>query len=186
MKSIDYVLLIVGFFVISCAFAASTTVYEKTTPEGVPEFSDQPSRGAVPEKVETPNLMKPVETEMPVEVPASRTPGRQSKEAQLTVSVTKPVAQQSVWSGNGDIDVSYRTSALPAGFHYQIVLDSQLQETTTQENTVLHNVFRGQHRLQVKVVNPTGTAVSQSKIIIFYVHRPIDKHPATRFHPNAK
>jgi len=182
MKLTDYSVFVVMVFATAGALAESTTVFEDVSPEGVPEFSDQASPGAIPEQIETPNPMKPVEVVTPPVLSTDST----LEVSQITISVNKPVAQQTIWSSSGDIEVSFSASASLPGAQYQVLLDSLALETTTQENTVLHNIPRGKHRLQVNVINTAGEVIGQSQVVIFYVHRPIDRNPATRFQPSAK
>lgn len=152
MKLTVYSVLVAMVFATADALAGSTTVFENVSPEGVPEFSDRASPGAISEQIGTPNLMKPVEVVTPPKVPPDST----TEVSHVSISVKKPVAQQNIWSGSGDIEVKFSANVTPLSTQYQVLLDSQMLETTTQETTVLHNIPRGEHRLQVKAINSAG------------------------------
>ena len=103
MKLTSLLILIIGISLPVATIADSAIVYEKVEPDGVTDFSDKSSPGAVVELVRDPNLIKPVTMDSPetaVNIP-------QEKPRHITVNILKPVPQKSFWSGNGDIEVSF-------------------------------------------------------------------------------
>lgn len=151
------------------ALGESTTVFENISPDGVPTFSDQATPGAVPEQIEKPNLMQPIDADMSPTV----SPATHIGETKITINITSPTPQQSIWSGNGDIKLYFNSDSTPPDTTYQVLLDSQLQGSTSNDSLVLHNVSRGEHKLQIKAMDYSGKLLGQSPIVVFYVHRPI-------------
>lgn len=181
MRPITCTLLLGSLLPVTNTVADSSTVYETLSPDGVPQFSGQPGPGAVPEHIQTPNLMTPVQAESTV--PGNSGTNTSSPSGPVAIRISRPVSQQSIWSGSGDVKVSFSTSSSQAGIQYQILLDSQLVDTTDHSPLLLHNIYRGQHSLQVEAVDADGQILGTSPVIIFFMHRPIDHNPATRLSP---
>lgn len=165
----------------TCAMADSTTVYESVGPGGVPAFSGEMTPGARPERIESPNVITPAPIALPSDG-SGKPPAAPPVERHI--NVTSPTPRQSIWSGSGDISVNFSPAAMPQGSHYQVYLDGQKRSTTTETSLTLSQVYRGEHRLQIKAVDESGNLLGQSPVVVFYVHRPIDRNPATRFNPH--
>ena len=181
MRPITCTLLLGSLLPVTNTVADASTVYETLSPDGVPPFSGQPGPGAVPEQIQTPNLMTPVQAESTV--PGNSGTNTSSPSGPVAIRISRPVSQQSIWSGSGEVTIGFSTSSSQAGIRYQIFLDSQLADTTDQTSVKLPNIYRGEHSLQVEAVGADGQILGTSPVIIFFMHRPIDHNPTTRLSP---
>ncbi len=168
MRSQGTILFAVLLAAATAAQGESATVYERTAPDGVPEFTDHSVPGAKTEVIQAPNLMDPV-TPLP-QTQSSTPPDKAPRAPEITI--VSPTPQQSIWSGNGDISVAFSVRFATAGLRYQVFLDGQSQGTIADASLMLRNVFRGQHAVKVDAVDASGKVVASSPGVVFYVHRP--------------
>jgi hypothetical protein len=138
------------------------TVYESKDKTG-PVFSDKPSPGAKPLQLEAPNVVSP---------PAV-TPAR--------LVIASPSNQDSVHSNDGAFGISARLSPpLRPNDRVRVLIDGNLVPTVFRSTspritpadwqaTALGD--RGEHTLQLAVVDANGVPAIESPVVGFYLHR---------------
>jgi hypothetical protein len=159
----------------ACAMSPSAqTVYESKDKAG-PVFSDKPSPGAKPLQLETPNVVSP-----PTATPAPPQPAA-SAPAYRRLVISRPANQDSVHSNDGAFGISAQLSPpLRPDDRVRVLIDGNLVPTVFRSTspritpadwqaTALGD--RGEHTLQLAVVDANGVPKIESPIVSFYVHR---------------
>jgi hypothetical protein len=90
-----------------------------------------------------------------------------------SVEVTSPAEQETLWNIGTNLPVQVRFQpALQSGHRYDLLFDGQRRNlNTTNARVTLSDVFRGQHTLQVVVVDSAGTEVMRSPARVFFVQQ---------------
>lgn len=159
----------------ACALSPwAQTVYESKDSAG-PVFSDKPSPGAKPVQVETPNVVSPPAVTPPPPQQPSAAP------AYRRLVITRPANQDSVHSNDGAFGISAQLSPpLRPNDRIRVLIDGNLVPTVfrTTNPRITANDWqavalgdRGEHTLQLAVVDANGVPAIQSPVISFYVHR---------------
>jgi hypothetical protein len=159
----------------SCATAPwAQTVYESKDKAG-PVFSDKPSPGATPLQLEPPNVVSP-----PAARPAPAQPAA-SAPAYRRLVITQPANEDSVHSNDGAFGITAQLSPpLRPDDRVRVLIDGNLVPTVYRSTSPRITPAdwqaaalggRGQHTLQLAVVDAQGVPKIESPIVSFYVHR---------------
>jgi hypothetical protein len=159
----------------ACAMSPSAqTVYESKDKAG-PVFSDKPSPGAKPLQLEAPNVVSP-----PAATPAPPQPAA-SAPAYRRLVISRPANQDSVHSNDGAFGISAQLSPpLRPDDRVRVLIDGNLVPTVFRSTSPRITAAdwqatalggRGEHTLQLAVVDANGVPKIESPIISFYVHR---------------
>ena len=102
--------------------------------------------------------------------------------AYQAVEVVSPADQETLWNIGTVLPVQVRFQpALQAGHRYDLLLDGQRRNlNTTNPRAALPDVFRGQHTLQVVIVDSAGTEVARSPARTFFVQQTSVLNPNSR------
>jgi hypothetical protein len=150
------------------------TVYESKDKAG-PVFSDKPSPGAKPLQLEAPNVVSP-----PAVTPAPPQPAA-SAPAYRRLVIARPSNQDSVHSNDGAFGISAQLSPpLRPNDRVRVLIDGNLVPTVFRSTspritpadwqaTALGD--RGEHTLQLAVVDANGVPAIESPVVSFYLHR---------------
>lgn len=151
------------------------TVYESKDKAG-PVFSDKPSPGAQPVQLQPPNVINTPA----VAPPAPPLPGA-SAPAYRRLVITRPANQDSVHSNDGAMGIAAQLSPpLRPNDRIRVLVDGNLVPTvyrTTNPRITPADwqatAFggRGEHTLQLAVVDADGVPLIQSPVVNIYVHR---------------
>jgi hypothetical protein len=155
---------------------AGAQVYKHIDEKGNITFSDQAAPGATPVEINTPNTSRPPST---TAFPTSATTAESDDEAAANnidykVSITNPADETIIPRGPGNFSLSASVSpSLKSGHTVQLLMDgAPRQEPQTQGNWALTNVFRGEHKLAVAVIDKSGKTLATSEAVTVYVFRP--------------
>lgn len=159
----------------ACTMAPlAQTVYESKDKAG-PVFSDKPSPGAKPLQLEAPNVVSP-----PAATPAAPQPAAGAP-AYRRLVISSPANQDSVHSNDGAFGISAQLSPpLRPSDRVRVLIDGNLVSTVFRSTnpritpsdwqaTALGD--RGEHTLQLAVVDANGVPKIESPIVSFYLHR---------------
>jgi hypothetical protein len=164
----------------SCALGAQAEeVWRWVDENGVVHFSDRPHPGA--ERVE---LNRP-QTFTPPPLPARpETPSRTQSEpdaapAYTGVRVVSPAAGETLWNIAGELAAQVEVQpSLAPGHSLRVSLDGQRVETPPGATQfTISEVFRGEHRLSVSVVDENGRELASSEPVTFYVQQASLQNP---------
>jgi hypothetical protein len=142
-------------------------VFKSVDEKGKISFSDTPSAGAQAIKVEPPNTAVPVETTVKPVAPA---PTEADPYTQLSITSPKDGAM----IVNGLLPFTVTTQVTPPlidGHKLQLSLNGSVHSTSTSSFEI-PSIPRGQHQLEVAVLDSSGNVVKKSSPITIYARRP--------------
>ena len=156
-------LLVLGLNV--SAFAA---IYKWIDKDGKVHYSDTPRDGA--------QIVKPkpnTENSIRFSVPVVSEPEQQELATPLSsVQISSPIDQQTIRNNNGDFTVSAFVTPISTRLQYVLLLDGKAVSQPQKHGVFsLKNIDRGEHKLQVILVNGNKSPVIKSNEITVYVHR---------------
>jgi len=152
---------------------AGAQVYKHVDKDGNITFTDNPPPNSQAVDIQAPNTVAPP---TPKTYPPSKRPSARpdSADNKYTLSITSPADETIIARGPGNFSVSATISPnLNAGHMLQLYMDgSPLQAPQTGSSWSLTNVFRGEHSIEVAVVDKDGKSKARSAPIKVYVFRP--------------
>jgi len=159
--------------------ANNAKVYRNVNEDGVVEFSDQglSNINAKPIKIKPTNTFKSADkkpTPANISSDTEANPSFQQETKYTQVSISSPTAEQAIRSNDGFLTVTVVVEPglnVAAGDQIELYYDGKPQGK--QQNTVfnLSDVFRGQHRVQAKIIDKNGALLKISKPIQFYIQK---------------
>src|SRR5262245_64348731 len=99
--------------------------------------------------------------------------------AYQSVEVVSPADQETLWNIGTNLSVQVRFQpGLQPGHRYDLVYDGQRRNLNTATTRVtLPDVFRGEHTLQVVVIDAAGAEVMRSAARVFFVQQTSVQNP---------
>jgi hypothetical protein len=96
-----------------------------------------------------------------------------------SIEVVSPAEQETLWNIGTNLPVQVRFQpALQPGHRYDLLLDGQRRNVNTATPRVtLPDVFRGEHSLQIVVLDSAGAEVMRSPSRIFFVQQTSTLNP---------
>ena len=96
-----------------------------------------------------------------------------------SIEVASPAEQETLWNIGTNLPVQVRFQpALQPGHRYDLLFDGQRRNLNTANARVtLSDVFRGEHTLQVVVIDSAGTEVMRSPARVFFVQQTSTLNP---------
>ncbi|MFQ6372022.1 DUF4124 domain-containing protein [Shewanella sp. YIC-542] len=153
------------------SMAVQATVYKWVDKDGNVHYSDQPHTNAqqvqLGSNTDNQLSMAPVPS-----IPAATTTSTENK-PRYQVSIISPEHEQTIRDNAGDFTVSGTVQpSLASGHYLQLYIDG-VATTDAQHSTVfaLNNIDRGEHRLQLKVVQQNGKILASSSEITIFLHQ---------------
>ena len=100
-------------------------------------------------------------------------------EAYQAIEVVSPAEQETLWNIGTALPVQVRFQpALQTGHRYDLLLDGQRRNVNTSNARVtLPDVFRGEHSLQVVVIDSAGKELARSPARVFFVQQTSTLNP---------
>ncbi|MBC3767894.1 DUF4124 domain-containing protein [Neptunicella marina] len=144
------------------------TLYKVINKDGSVTYTDIPVEGAVPVDLSNTNSAVMPAMNTPKMKAPSLTPSK-IKPAYL-VNITRPTQQQTLRDNNGDLTVVAQVTPSRAAIA-QLFLDGELIKQQSELTFELTNIDRGEHHVQIKLVNNSGKVIALSETITFYLHR---------------
>jgi hypothetical protein len=95
------------------------------------------------------------------------------------VDIVSPAEQETLWNIGTNLPVQVRFQpGLQPGHRYDLLLDGQRRNVNTAAPRVtLPDVFRGQHSLQVVVIDAAGAEIMRSPARVFFVQQTSTLNP---------
>jgi len=150
---------------LTCSFANAQTIYQSTDKNGNPVFTDQPQPSAKPVEVKSTNTTPGV-------IPTTSRP--QSEGIKLSgYSAVQLVVPSSIPNGLAPttIGISIQPKLQPE-HHWELLLDGQLQAEGQAASTTIEQMARGDHQLQLQIIDQNGNTVGSSEPISVFVYWP--------------
>ncbi len=148
--------------------AGEKKIYVWHNSEGVLVFSDTPRPGAKEVKLNSNTISMPTaDTSILNEKPT------QPQELVYEIEIVSPKHEATIRDNAGSVHVSGRI--LPnftPGFQVQLLLDgAPYGDPKSSSVFVMRDVDRGEHSLELKLLDQLGEVVAISRPITFYMHR---------------
>jgi len=151
-------------------------VYKTVGPDGETIYSDKPSTGSEEISVPKGGTYKPVKPPSNFQPYQSAPKNPPSKPVANSISVASPQDKETIWSAPGELTVSVSlTKSLGSGQQLEYLIDGNSMYTGTDSSHTFQNIFRGEHTVSVRLLDPSGSSLS-SKPVTFYMRRPVAKH----------
>lgn len=165
----------------TCALGAhAEEVWRWVDENGVVHFSDRPRPGAERVELNRPQTFTPP----PLPAPQASAPSGQQSEpdaapAYTGVRVVSPAAGETLWNIAGELTAQVEVQpALAAGHSLRVSLDGRRVETPPGATQfTISEVYRGEHRLSVAVVDENGRELVSSEPVTFYVQQASLQNP---------
>ena len=161
------------FIVLLWTTASTAQVYRHVDENGNVSFTDQPPPNAEAVEIREPNTSAP-----PPAIPRysrpSRDRGDDDEAYGYEVSITSPTNETIIPNGPGNFGVSATVSpGLEGTDQLQLLLNgSPHGAPQTGTSWALTNIFRGEQKLSIAVINGDGEQLATSDTVIVYVYRP--------------
>lgn len=156
---------------LALAAPANAGIYSYIDADGNRVFTDRPT-GQAAEQIELkPSNAMPA---LPPAAPPTAAPGPAATAAiRYQLQIVSPAEDETIRSNAGDLLVSASGDPAPlAGHGYQLLLDGEpLSTAGPQTHFELHNVNRGTHRLQLRVIDANGRELARSPARTFHLIR---------------
>lgn len=166
--------LLVSISLASLLLANSTLangVYKTVDENGRITYSDTPT-GKKIDPVDLPQVnTQPAVTPQPYLPQPTQS---EQAPAQYRVSITSPANETQLLPGQRDLSVAAEVSPqLGEGYSAQLYMNGQPYGGAQPSSSfVISNIYRGEHRLSVAILNPSGRVIARSPTITVYVIRP--------------
>ncbi|MCC2617478.1 DUF4124 domain-containing protein [Aestuariibacter halophilus] len=152
-----------------CSVCVSAgTLYMIKEKDGTVRYTDMPVAGAVPVDLSGVNsavmpALAPTKT-----APATKTVQRPA--VQYDLSITAPADGATIRNNLGNFSVSGQVSPTGPGV-FQLLMDGNVVATNPIPQFSLESVDRGEHTLQLQLVDNTGKILASSPQHTVYLHR---------------
>lgn len=175
MKLLNYFVVAIGLLTIMSVGYADK-VYKSVDAKGNVVFSDTPQPDAV--EIE----LKPVQSYSPPTAPSQVQPTVKKPKNLLpkrveysAVNIVSPPDGGTVWDNSGNMTVAIGLQPeLGPGDKIRLLLDGKtVGESDSQNEFPIEGVDRGEHHLQVEIINSEGQIVKSSGTSTVYLHRTI-------------
>ncbi|GAA5132286.1 DUF4124 domain-containing protein [Thalassotalea piscium] len=147
--------------------AGSTKVYVWRNAEGILVYSDSPKPGAEEVTVQNPNISNSsIDTSI-----LDITP--KVVESNYEVEIIQPVNNATIRDNTGSVYVSGRIKPIfKRGLKISLLIDGKpYLEPQSHSMFVLRDIERGEHQIQMNLLDDKGKIIASSTPITFYMHR---------------
>jgi len=147
-------------------FGGATTIYKTVKADGSISYSDVAGPGAVPVELSSTAAV------IPALANGAPNPPTTQKKAPVNYTNTfhSPLAEETIRSNLGEVFVHFEISPDYLG-KFQLTLDNQVVKTNGKNQLTLNDVQRGQHVLQVNLIDNSGKILASSDPQTFYLHK---------------
>jgi len=167
-------LLSVLFVAVVLVMLTGTSIYKHVDEDGNVRYSDQPGAGAEELDLRPPSASEPERRPaMPARPHADRDAVVEDSAAYERLRIARPEHEGTVRDNLGNVTVVAHVQPRLRENHYlQLYLDGSATDGPQKSTTFqLTDVHRGEHQLQVRVVDRLGNKVMESPRSIFYMHQ---------------
>jgi hypothetical protein len=167
------------FTLLAVLFAGTVMAqaYRWVDADGVVHFSDRPQPGAQEIELPEPNTVSVRRTDPrgratpPDNSDAPDEPASQQAFAYSTLAIRSPKAEETLWNIEGVLNVSLDLQpGLQPDHQVRVFFDGKSQ-TVNGTSFQLQEVWRGEHSLQVEVLDASGKMLIRSRSNRFYVQQ---------------
>ena len=155
---------------LSATAASGAPAWTLVDENGTVHFSDKPVPGARQVELAGPQTFG---QRVPTGISRAPTPNVAAGAPYQRIEVVSPAEQETLWNIGGTLTVQVTIlPQLAPGHRYDLAYDGRrLNVNTTSSVVTLPEVFRGQHTLQVVVIDGAGEEVTRSTNRTFFVQQ---------------
>lgn len=175
--------ILLALLVMFSVGAAASEMWRWVDERGVVHYSDRPQPGA--ERVQLKPAQSYTAPAPAAATPSSARPGtpeapRAPAVSYSRLSIVSPSQGENLWNIGAQLSVQLEVDPpLAPGHRQQVYLDeSPVAGAPQGTQFTLGDVFRGERRLRVSIVDETDRELAASETVTFYVHQ------ASRLNPN--
>ncbi len=162
------ILLLFGLFATA---AAAQEAYRWVDEDGVVHYSDRPREGAERILLPTPNVAATRRVERAQGQQSTTEPSDELAPGYQAIEIVAPASEETLWNIEGVLNVSVSlTPPLQPG-HQVRAYHNGVGQMVSGTNFQLQEVWRGEHNLQVEVLDATGKLLIRSQPSRFYVQQ---------------
>lgn len=176
---------------LSLSFDAMAKVYKSVDEKGHVVFSDVPKPGS--KEVDIPSLSvhqtgsaaksgdlapsllpaNAAPANEPVIAPTSKRPAIDGVKKEYTFSLVMPSNQDTIWSNEGIITVEANISPdLQEGDQLAVLVDGSILAKSPKNIPIqLKNIDRGEHTVQVQILDARGEVLKQTSPVTVFLHK---------------
>jgi hypothetical protein len=180
------VLTILWVAVASAVLTANAQIYKHVDEDGKVTFTDQRPPNAIPVEINPTNTTPPPSPSAYPET-TPETSDDTATGAYYTVTISSPADETIIPRGPGNFSVSANvTPGLYTVHTLQLLIDgSPHGEAQRGTSWALTNIFRGEHKLEVAVMDGNGEQVAISASVTVFVFRPSSNFRSNRPTPRS-
>jgi hypothetical protein len=165
--------LLMSWLCLFATLSCQAEIYMQTTPSGTVQFSDQPTGTTSPVILRKINSYNPG-TNLIITTPQIDKPSELKTYEKIIIRTPR---EAQTFQNQQQIPVSIEmTPALNSKDKIEIWLDDNLYQRGSETQTTLQNIERGEHHLQIKVINAAGKLLNASSLVTFYAHQTIGEN----------
>ena len=163
---------------LSGTVASAAPAWTWVDAEGTRHYSDRPVPGAEQVELLGAQGFGTTHARAPRGAAQGTTPGAPGAPYQ-SIEVVSPAEQETLWNIGTNLPVQVRFQpSLQPGHRYDLLYDGQRRNVNTATPRVtLPDVYRGEHTLQVVVIDADGTEVMRSPSRVFFVQQTSTLNP---------
>ena len=151
--------------------AAAQEAYRWVDENGVVHYSDRPHDGAEQIELPTPNVAQTRRFAPTRPTPAEDEPADEPEPGYEAIDIVSPTEEETLWNIEGVLNVSVSlTPAIQPG-HQMRAYHNGASQMVSGTSFQLQEVWRGEHTLQVEVLDGTGKLLIRSQPRRFFVQQ---------------
>jgi hypothetical protein len=165
------ILLVLALLGSAAAAAAAEEAYRWVDEEGVVHYSDRPREGAERILLPAPNVARTRRVESPRGQQPADDIADETPPGYQAIEIVSPGSEETLWNIEGVLSVSVSlTPPLQPG-HRIRAYHNGVGQMVSGASFQLEEVWRGEHNLQVEVLDATGKLLIRSQPSRFYVQQ---------------
>ena len=146
----------------------SSKIYKTVDENGNVSFSDQPSAQSSEVEISTPNIAQAAQPR-----PAKQADNTAPEQGYQSLEITRPSNETMIPNGLVPLNVLAKISpSLQPGHQLQLTINGSVHSTSSNGNFRVESLQRGQHKLQVTVIDDSGQPLKTSAIVSVFARRP--------------
>ncbi|MCH1919537.1 DUF4124 domain-containing protein [Shewanella sp. A3A] len=156
------------------AMSAHGAIYKWVDKDGKVHYSDEPHPNAeVVQLNENTQNSVTIPAPKPLNITPAAAPATTEQQSRYQLSITSPQQEATIRSNAGDLTVAVNVEPqLASGHQLQLFIDG-VAATELQAAGIfqLHDIDRGEHQIEAKVVLQNGKVLASSSATTFFMHQ---------------
>ena len=151
--------------------AAAQEAYRWVDENGVVHYSDRPSEGAEQIELPTPNVAQTRRVAPAQPAQTEDDPADEPATGYEAIDIVSPGEEETLWNIEGVLSVSVSLTPAMLPGHQMRAYHHGASQMVSGTSFQLQEVWRGEHTIQVEVLDPAGKMMIRSEPRRFYVQQ---------------